>query len=147
MNFLQAFQSAACQCLIASGDGIALLSRSVNPEVFWRKLKEPLKKMGNETVTTSHGLSTTAAARRKRLAGVVYNPAPRDELSRLEGRRTVAGAPTLPKSAPKPVRRRQPKLTHAAMPEDSRSFFSAATGKPEPYDYQKRLINISAVIR
>lgn len=74
MNFLQAFQSAAGQCLIASGDGIALLSRSVNPEVFWRKLKEPLKKEGNETVTTSHGLSTTAAARRKRPADGVDTP-------------------------------------------------------------------------
>ena len=28
------------------------------------------------------------------------------------------------------------------MPEDFKTFFSTATGKPEPYDYQSRLADL-----
>ena len=28
------------------------------------------------------------------------------------------------------------------MPEDFKTFFSIATGKPEPYDYQSRLADL-----
>ena len=37
-------------------DVVGVLSESVNPQVYWRKLKERLKKEGNETVTNCHGL-------------------------------------------------------------------------------------------
>ncbi len=37
-------------------DIVALLTESINPLAYWRKLKERLKKEGNETVTNCHGL-------------------------------------------------------------------------------------------
>ena len=38
-------------------DVIAVLTQSINPQAYWRKLKEGLKKEGNETVTNCHGLT------------------------------------------------------------------------------------------
>ncbi len=37
-------------------DVIAILTDSVNPTAYWRKLKQRLKAEGNETVTNCHGL-------------------------------------------------------------------------------------------
>ena len=37
-------------------DVAAILTESVNPGSYWRKLKERLKKEGNETVTNCHTL-------------------------------------------------------------------------------------------
>ena len=37
-------------------DVIAILTESIDPLAYWRKLKERLKKEGNETVTNCHGL-------------------------------------------------------------------------------------------
>jgi hypothetical protein len=42
-------------------DIIAILTESVDPPAYWRKLKERLKKEGNETVTNCHGLKMEAA--------------------------------------------------------------------------------------
>ena len=42
-------------------DVIAVLTESLDPGAYWRKLKERLKKDGNETVTNCHGLKMTAA--------------------------------------------------------------------------------------
>ena len=42
-------------------DVIAILTESIDPLAYWRKLKERLKKEGNETVTNSHGLKMKAA--------------------------------------------------------------------------------------
>ena len=42
-------------------DIIGILTESVNPQAYWRKLKERLKKEGNETVTNCHGLKMKAA--------------------------------------------------------------------------------------
>lgn len=42
-------------------DIIAVLSESIDPQAYWRKLKERLKKEGNETVTSCHGLKMLAA--------------------------------------------------------------------------------------
>ena len=45
----------------AVSDVIAVLTKSVNPLAYWRKLKERLlKEGGNETVTKCHGLKMTA---------------------------------------------------------------------------------------
>ena len=39
-------------------DVIAVLTDSVDPATYWRKLKQRLKAEGNETVTNCHGLKT-----------------------------------------------------------------------------------------
>ncbi|MCK5114475.1 MAG: hypothetical protein KAR11_06910 [Phycisphaerae bacterium] len=48
-------------------DIVAVLTESVNPQAYWRKLKERLKKEGNETVTNCHGLKMQAADGKMRL--------------------------------------------------------------------------------
>jgi len=42
-------------------DVVAVLTDSVNPTAYWRKLKERLKKEGNQTVTDCHGFKMKAA--------------------------------------------------------------------------------------
>jgi methylphosphotriester-DNA--protein-cysteine methyltransferase len=51
-------------------DVIAVLTGSVDPGAYWRKLKERLKKEGNQTVTNCHGLKMTAADGKQRLTAV-----------------------------------------------------------------------------
>jgi hypothetical protein len=51
-------------------DVIAVLSKSINPQAYWRKLKERLKKEGNETVTNCHGLKMKAADGKMRMTDV-----------------------------------------------------------------------------
>ena len=51
-------------------DVIAVLTESLDPGAYWRKLKERLKKEGNETVTNCHGLKMTAADGKKRVIDV-----------------------------------------------------------------------------
>lgn len=56
--------------LFAIVDVIAVLTASVDPGAYWRKLKERLKKEGNETVTNCHGLKMTATDGKQRLTDV-----------------------------------------------------------------------------
>lgn len=42
-------------------DAIAILTDSIDPAAYWRKLKQRLKQEGNETVTNCHGLKMRAA--------------------------------------------------------------------------------------
>ena len=51
-------------------DIIAILTESVDPLAYWRKLKERLKKEGNETVTNGHGLKMKAADGKMRMTDV-----------------------------------------------------------------------------
>jgi len=51
-------------------DTIAALTDSVDPFAYWRKLKERLKKEGNETVTNCHALKMKAADGKMRLTDV-----------------------------------------------------------------------------
>jgi hypothetical protein len=51
-------------------DVIALLTESTAPGAYWRKLKERLKKEGNETVTNCHGLKMRAADGKQRTTDV-----------------------------------------------------------------------------
>lgn len=51
-------------------DVIAILTGSVDAGAYWRKLKERLKKEGNETVTDCHGLKMTAADGKQRMTDV-----------------------------------------------------------------------------
>jgi DNA-damage-inducible protein D len=46
------------------------LTESVDPLAYWRKLKERLKKEGNETVTNCHGLKMVAADGKMRMTDV-----------------------------------------------------------------------------
>lgn len=51
-------------------DVIAVLTESIDPQSYWRKLKQRLKAEGNETVTNCHSLKMTAADGKKRLVDV-----------------------------------------------------------------------------
>ena len=51
-------------------DVIAVLTDSIDPTAYWRKLKKRLKAEGNETVTNYHGLKMKAADVKLRLSDV-----------------------------------------------------------------------------
>jgi len=51
-------------------DICAVLTESIDPTSYWRKLKQRLKKEGNETVTNCHGLKMPAADGKMRLTDV-----------------------------------------------------------------------------
>lgn len=51
-------------------DVVAVLTDSVDPNAYWRKLKQRLKEEGNETVTDCHGLKMTAADGKQRMTDV-----------------------------------------------------------------------------
>ena len=51
-------------------DVVGVLTDSVDPTAYWRKLKQRLKAEGNETVTNCHGLKMTAPDGKKRLTDV-----------------------------------------------------------------------------
>ncbi|WP_462249678.1 BRO-N domain-containing protein [Ferruginibacter sp.] len=55
---------------IAIVDVIAVLTESVDPNAYWRKLKQRLKEEGNETVTIRHGLKMLAADGKMRMTDV-----------------------------------------------------------------------------
>ena len=52
-------------------DVIDVLTDSVNPTVYWRKLKQRLKEEGNETVTNCHGLKMKAVDGKMRMTDVL----------------------------------------------------------------------------
>jgi len=51
-------------------DVISILTESVDPNAYWRKLKQRLKAEGNETVTNCHGLKMLAADGKMRMTDV-----------------------------------------------------------------------------
>ena len=51
-------------------DVVGVLTDSVDPTAYWRKLKQRLKAEGNETVTNCHGLKMLAADGKMRLTDV-----------------------------------------------------------------------------
>jgi len=51
-------------------DAIDILTESVDPTAYWRKLKQRLKIEGNETVTNCHGLKMRAADGKMRMTDV-----------------------------------------------------------------------------
>lgn len=51
-------------------DAIAILTDSIDPAAYWRKLKQRLKQEGNETVTNCHGLKMRVADGKMRLTDV-----------------------------------------------------------------------------
>ena len=53
-------------------DVVGVLTDSVDPTAYWRKLKQRLKAEGNETVTNCHGLKMTAPDGKKRLTKAYF---------------------------------------------------------------------------
>ena len=51
-------------------DVVGALAESKDPTAYWRKLKQRLKKEGNETVTNCHALKMTAQDGKKRFTDV-----------------------------------------------------------------------------
>ena len=51
-------------------DVVAVLTDSIDPTAYWRKLKQRLKEEGNETVTNCHGLKMRAADGKRRMTDV-----------------------------------------------------------------------------
>ena len=51
-------------------DVVAILSESIDPQSYWRKLKQRLRIEGNETVTNCHGLKMLAKDGKMRLTDV-----------------------------------------------------------------------------
>lgn len=51
-------------------DVVSILTDSVNPQAYWRKLKQRLINEGNETVTNCHALKMRAADGKNRLTDV-----------------------------------------------------------------------------
>lgn len=51
-------------------DVVGILTDSVDPTAYWRKLKQRLKEEGNETVTNCHGLKMRAADGKMRITDV-----------------------------------------------------------------------------
>lgn len=51
-------------------DVVAVLTGSIDPAVYWRKLKQRLKAEGNETVTNCHGLKMQAPDGKQRMTDV-----------------------------------------------------------------------------
>ena len=51
-------------------DVVSILTDSVNPQTYWRKLKQRLIEEGNETVTNCHALKMRAADGKNRLTNV-----------------------------------------------------------------------------
>ena len=66
----RAWNQAEEKWYFAIVDVIAVLTESIDAGGYWRKLKERLKKDGNETVTNCHGLKMTAADGKQRLTDV-----------------------------------------------------------------------------
>ena len=58
------------QWFVSIIDVIEVLTESVNPTAYWRKLKQRLKEEGNETVTNRHGLKMKAPDGKMRLTDV-----------------------------------------------------------------------------
>jgi hypothetical protein len=53
-------------------DVVEILTGSVNPQAYWRKLKERLKGEGNETVTNCHGLKMKAMDGKMRITDTLH---------------------------------------------------------------------------
>jgi hypothetical protein len=73
---------------IAIVDVIAVLTESIDPNAYWRKLKQRLKIEGNETVTNCHGLKMLAVDGKMRMTDVAK--VARMELESKTGKKVVS---------------------------------------------------------
>lgn len=67
-------------------DVIAILTESLDPKAYWRKLKQRLKEEGNESVTNCHTLKLRAADGKMRLTDV----ADTEQLEQQLGRSVIS---------------------------------------------------------
>lgn len=65
------WDESAAEWYFSVVDVIGILTDSVSPTVYWRKLKQRLKQEGNETVTNCHGLKMIAPDGKMRLTDVL----------------------------------------------------------------------------
>ena len=65
-----AWDEAMEEWYVSIVDVVGVLTDSIDPTAYWRKLKQRLKAEGNETVTNCHGLKMTAPDGKKRLTDV-----------------------------------------------------------------------------
>ena len=72
-------------------DVCAILSESIDPTAYWRKLKQRLVAEGNETVTNCHGLKMLAADGKNYLTGkkVVSPLNAKNALQEVENRKLL----------------------------------------------------------
>jgi hypothetical protein len=79
MSYLKLFESkqvrthwdeAEEQWYFSIVDVVGILTESIDPHAYWRKLKQRLKEEGNETVTNCHGLKMLASDGKMRLTDV-----------------------------------------------------------------------------
>ena len=66
-----AWDSATEEWYFSVVDVVAVLTESVDPQSYWRKLKQRLKAEGNEPVTKCHSLKMTAADGNRRICNHV----------------------------------------------------------------------------
>jgi hypothetical protein len=69
-------------------DVIGILTDSIDPNAYWRKLKQRLKEEGNETVTNCHGLKMLAVDGKMRMTDVAK--VARMELESKTGKKVVS---------------------------------------------------------
>lgn len=55
-------------------DVVEILTESLDPQAYWRKLKQRLKAEGNESVTNCHGLKMLARDGKMRMTDVADVP-------------------------------------------------------------------------
>jgi prophage antirepressor-like protein len=65
-----AWDEQAEEWLFSVVDVVSVLTDSIDPAAYWRKLKQRLKAEGNESVTNCHGLKMTASDGKMRLTDV-----------------------------------------------------------------------------
>lgn len=66
-------------------DVIGILTDSVDPTAYWRKLKQRLKEGGNETVTNCHGLKIRAVDGKMRMTDKTWSDHTAKEYKKLKG--------------------------------------------------------------
>ena len=64
------WDSDAEKWYISIVDVISVLTESIDPQAYWRKLKQRLKAEGNQTVTNCHGLKMRAVDGKMRMTDV-----------------------------------------------------------------------------
>ena len=112
-------------------DIISILTNSINPQTYWRKLKERLKKEGNETVTKCHGLKMLALDGKMRLTDVLDT----ENILRL-----IQSIPS-PKAEPFKLWLARVGYERIEETEDPELAFQRAMGTYEKKGYSKEWIN------
>jgi len=112
-------------------DIVAILTDSTNPQAYWRKLKQRLKKENNETVTNCHGLKMKSIDGKMRLTDV----ADTEQLLRL-----IQSIPS-PKAEPFKLWLAKVGYEHIEETEDPELAFERAMQTYLKKGYSKEWIN------